>query len=70
MMIIGTPNLSVDRSVGGNSKVSSTNVHQIYRLYFENDLQVAKHRTNEQVSNYKNKQDNQQAQIEALRLEN
>ena len=45
-------------------------IHQIYSLYFESDLNLVKSRALEQLQSIQNKQDVQSSQIEQLKLEN
>ncbi|CDW73584.1 UNKNOWN [Stylonychia lemnae] len=45
-------------------------IHHIYSLYFENDLQNVKDRAIQQMTDFRNRQDQQNNNLESLRVEN
>ena len=61
---------SLNVEVQERGRESSKEIHSLYRLHFENDLQFVKDRTDEQVINFKYKLDQSAMLMDAMRTEN
>jgi hypothetical protein len=61
---------SLNVEVHERGREGSKEIHSLYRLHFENDLQFVKDRTDEQVINFKYKLDQSSMLMDAMRTEN